>query len=529
MSELVITHSFVRKLASNIRAEYGKDIKHTQTISLIAKSLGWNGDALMHKLKNNCDKVSNSEIQNPAVNAEIGISHDYLVDAIMRHFMSHSNDEDAKKMWFNKARHLLSASLPLLEWECGKNDDDITYMSLRRSVSLGAISSWLSDPALKESPNLTALRSYLFSLPGFVEDRGAKQSQTTIDQHRYCAIEIVRALDQLEARSFPLKPAVASPTFNSLSSIDKFQNLGLLDHFLTAVIRGDMKAARRYEHIIDANNSWCSLALAFYYLEINENKAESYLERAFKGDLTTVAYVAQIIGLPFLAQSDAAELFNRRNGVVPDRPDLLAWAVGHASELGYIFNTTDGLRIREDPTLVHRRYNNEFDRLKAFVSSEFWDFVTSEASSKKVNIEILTLAKELFVPFFQKCFENHVAVRNSARASPSVIKDNRYSIDDFVEFLSLDNLIINYFRGGVNTSFDNRTNVFRNSWWRLLHADFKVPFQKYILSLPNMKNFSFDRPEGAVIADISSMARDTQQYIHELVKSCAFKVFSNTN
>lgn len=193
MSELIISHSFVRKLATNMRAEYGKDIKHTQAINLIAKSLGWNGDALMHKLKNNCDKVSNAEVQPHAV----GISHDYLVDAIMRHFMSHSNDEDAKKMWLNKARHLLSASMPLLEWECGKNGDDITYMALRRSVSLTAISSWLSDPALKESPNLTALRTYLFSLPGFVEEKGAKQSQTTIDQHRYCAIEIVRALDQL--------------------------------------------------------------------------------------------------------------------------------------------------------------------------------------------------------------------------------------------------------------------------------------------------------------------------------------------
>ncbi|WP_315921137.1 hypothetical protein [Mesorhizobium sp. SP-1A] len=521
MSELIISHSFVRKLATNIRAEYGKDIKHTQAINLIAKSLGWNGDALMHKLKNNRDKGS-AEIQTPAA----GISQDYLVDGIMRHFMSHSNDEDDKKIWSNKARHLLSASLPLLEWECGRNGGEITYMALRRSVSLGAISSWLSDPALQESPNLTTLRSYLFSLPGFVEERGPKQSQTTIDQHRYCAIEIARALDKMEARGFPLKHDVVSPAANSLSSNDKFQSLSLLDHFLTAVIRGDMKSARRYEHIIDPNHSWCSLALAFFHLETDEVKANNYLESAFKGDLATVAYVGQIVGLPFSAQSDAAELFNRRNGgIVPDRPDLLAWAVGHASELGYIFNTTDGLRIREAPTLSHRRYNNELDRLKAFVSFEFWDFVTSEASSIKADIDTLTLAKEFFVPFFQKCLENQLTVRNSARASPSVIKDNRYSVDDFVEFLSLDSLIINYFRSGVNTCFDNRTNVFRNSWWLLLHADFKVPFQKYILSLPNMKNFSFDRPEGAIIEDVSPMARDTQQYIHELVKSCAFKVF----
>ena len=51
MSELMISRAFVKKLASNIRVTYGKEVKHTDVIELVAGSLGWKADALMHKLK----------------------------------------------------------------------------------------------------------------------------------------------------------------------------------------------------------------------------------------------------------------------------------------------------------------------------------------------------------------------------------------------------------------------------------------------------------------------------------------------
>lgn len=60
MSELMISRAFVKKLASNIRVTYGKEVKHTDAIELVAGSLGWKGDALMHLLKQaevaRCDK-----------------------------------------------------------------------------------------------------------------------------------------------------------------------------------------------------------------------------------------------------------------------------------------------------------------------------------------------------------------------------------------------------------------------------------------------------------------------------------------
>lgn len=52
MSELQITHTFVRKLTKNLRAEFGKDIPHTKVMETIAAALGRDLGPLMHELKN---------------------------------------------------------------------------------------------------------------------------------------------------------------------------------------------------------------------------------------------------------------------------------------------------------------------------------------------------------------------------------------------------------------------------------------------------------------------------------------------
>jgi len=47
----VISHDFVRTLSKKIRAAFGKEVPHTQVLDMIAESLNWRTDALMHKLK----------------------------------------------------------------------------------------------------------------------------------------------------------------------------------------------------------------------------------------------------------------------------------------------------------------------------------------------------------------------------------------------------------------------------------------------------------------------------------------------
>src|SRR5690606_27009853 len=68
--KFMITRSFVKKLATCIRETYGKEIKHTDAIGLVANSLGWEPDALMHKLKQAERKKVGRTSGEPAVNDE---------------------------------------------------------------------------------------------------------------------------------------------------------------------------------------------------------------------------------------------------------------------------------------------------------------------------------------------------------------------------------------------------------------------------------------------------------------------------
>lgn len=52
MQQIAVTHGFVKKLARNIRDRYGRDVRHTEVIELVADALGHKAGPLMHALKN---------------------------------------------------------------------------------------------------------------------------------------------------------------------------------------------------------------------------------------------------------------------------------------------------------------------------------------------------------------------------------------------------------------------------------------------------------------------------------------------
>lgn len=62
MTDLIITHDFVKALAKNIRKAYGKDVSHTKAIELIAQCLGWKPDALMHRLKSDTSSTTKGPV-----------------------------------------------------------------------------------------------------------------------------------------------------------------------------------------------------------------------------------------------------------------------------------------------------------------------------------------------------------------------------------------------------------------------------------------------------------------------------------
>lgn len=62
MEQIVITHGFLKKLARNIRSKYGRDVRHTEALELVADALGWKAGPLMHALKQH----ATSELETPS-------------------------------------------------------------------------------------------------------------------------------------------------------------------------------------------------------------------------------------------------------------------------------------------------------------------------------------------------------------------------------------------------------------------------------------------------------------------------------
>ena len=295
MSELIISHSFVRKLASNIRAEYGADVKHTKAIDLVAKSLGWNGDALMHKLKH----------------------------------------------------------------RDGSNK--------------------VSEPK---------------------------------------------------------------------TIVNKFHNPELLQSFFTAVISDERSTANLFEPLIDTDNAWCCLALAFKGQTLrnlnDEKKFERLLVRAFRLDSRTIEYVAKVVGYDFNLNDKADPCCrivywsNSNDGVqqgsVFKRPDLMAWAVGIALKKGFIVNTVAGPKIQANPIP-----KTDAEKLDYLASEDFWDAVKETNTDRwtKHDLDIISSLQDMVIDLIDSSYRR----LESSKVSPSLRNKSKLTVENVLELLRLEELV----------------------------------------------------------------------------------------
>lgn len=102
-------------------------------------------------------------------------------------------------MWAGRSTAMLTAIIRALVWLRDEDRLDLTPMEIRDYVNLKKIIE-LVDP--QRNPDLPfgirkSLKAYLCSLPGFQEEKGYKQSQTTIDQHGYLEMMWTRSLSLL--------------------------------------------------------------------------------------------------------------------------------------------------------------------------------------------------------------------------------------------------------------------------------------------------------------------------------------------
>jgi intracellular multiplication protein IcmO len=120
-------------------------------------------------------------------------------DGLTQMVTSLMDDAGGDSMWQGRAIALLTGIMRALCWLRDQGFLDLNVSELRDTMSLKKIIE-LAD--INAHPDLPphirkSIRSYLSSLPGFQEDKGVKQSSTTLDQHGYLEMQFTKILGTL--------------------------------------------------------------------------------------------------------------------------------------------------------------------------------------------------------------------------------------------------------------------------------------------------------------------------------------------
>ena len=102
-------------------------------------------------------------------------------------------------MWKGRATAMFTGVMRALTWLRDQGIIDLNVGEIRDHLNLKRIID-LADPGKypdMPQPVRKSIKSYLSSLPGFQEDKGYKQGQTTLDQHGYLEMQFTKILGSL--------------------------------------------------------------------------------------------------------------------------------------------------------------------------------------------------------------------------------------------------------------------------------------------------------------------------------------------
>lgn len=102
-------------------------------------------------------------------------------------------------MWKGRAAAMFTGVMRALTWLRDNNYIDLNVSEIRDHLQLKRIIDLADREKYQEMPPSIrkSIRSYMTSLPGFQEDKGYKQSQTTLDQHGYLEMQFTKILGSL--------------------------------------------------------------------------------------------------------------------------------------------------------------------------------------------------------------------------------------------------------------------------------------------------------------------------------------------
>jgi hypothetical protein len=102
-------------------------------------------------------------------------------------------------MWRGRAVAMFTAVIRPLAWLRDSGQIDLNISEIRDHINLRRIIDLANPEAYPEMPQpiRKSIKSYLMALPGYREEMGYRQSQTTMDQHGYLEMQWARTLGML--------------------------------------------------------------------------------------------------------------------------------------------------------------------------------------------------------------------------------------------------------------------------------------------------------------------------------------------
>jgi intracellular multiplication protein IcmO len=172
------------------------DVSLFAKVYAMARRFGRTDDLLVLNFMGGSNSTQAGKVASNTLNPFASGSDDELTQMVVS-LMDDVGGDGA--MWKGRATAMLTGIMRALCWLRDQGYLDLNVSEIRDHMALRRIID-LSDE--QKHPDLPAhirksIRSYLTSLPGYVEEKKEKQAQTTLDQHGYLEMQFTKILGSL--------------------------------------------------------------------------------------------------------------------------------------------------------------------------------------------------------------------------------------------------------------------------------------------------------------------------------------------
>lgn len=169
------------------------DIASYERLCAVAKEFGREGDLYV---LNFLTGGAGTAPQSNSVNPFASMSSDAIVQ-LLAETMDDAGGDGA--MWRGRSVAMLTGIIRALVWLRDAKSIPLGIEQIRDELNLRRIIDLANQEHYPDMPHPVrkSIQSYLGSLPGFREEQGYKQSQTTLDQHGYLEMQLTKTLGSM--------------------------------------------------------------------------------------------------------------------------------------------------------------------------------------------------------------------------------------------------------------------------------------------------------------------------------------------